>query len=387
MLREDRWLLDLLSRAKASRTILRNHGILTSSLVDKDMGRKPTINLNLPKGMRARRQRSGIVYYYYDTGGRPRNEIPLGTDYAFAVKRWAELDMEANPWHVDVITVRYVGERFEKEVLPTKANTTQRLWKSCLTQLYRFFDDPPAALAQIKPMHVRQYLDWRRSSPVRANRERALLSLLWNHAREWGYTDQPNPTMGIHGFSEVGRDHYVDDRVYSALWNAACQPLRDAMDIAFLTGQRPADVLRLARTDIRDGALWIRQAKTRARLRILIEGELAEVISRVKAIRHNVESLHLVRNEDGQPVTQPALRARYDKARVKAVATAKAAGDFELAAQITATQFRDLRAKAATEKEQSAGLEAAKDQLGHTSSSTTRRYVRNRLGKLVTPTK
>jgi integrase len=364
-----------------------SRGNRTSSLVINDMGRKPTIHLNLPKGMRARRQRSGIVYFYYDTGGIPRKEIPLGTDLALAVKRWAELEMQADPWHVGIITVRYVGERFEKEVLPTKAPTTQRLWMSCLTQIYRFFDDPPATLAQIKPMHIRQYMDWRRSSPVRANRERALLSLLWNHAREWGYTDRPNPTTGIHGFSEAGRDHYVDDRVYTALWNAACQPLRDAMDIAYLTGQRPGDVLRLSRTDIRDGELWIRQAKTRARLRIVIKGKLARVIARVTAKRHKIESLHLVRTEKGQPVTQPTLRARYDKARVQAAAAAKEAGDIELEAQISATQFRDLRAKAATEKEQSAGIEAAKDQLGHTSSSTTRRYVRNRLGKLVTPTK
>ena len=99
------------------------------------------------------------------------------------------------------------------------------------------------------------------------------------------------------------------------------------------------------------------------------------------------ESLHLVRNEQGQPVTYPTLRARFDKARLRAVATAKENGDSDLAAEISATQLRNLRAKAATEKEQTAGIEAAKHQLGHTNSSTTRRYVRNRLGKLVKPTK
>lgn len=36
----------------------------------------------------------------------------------------------------------------------------------------------------------------------------------------------------------------------------------DAMDLALLTGQRPADVLKLKGTDIRDGALWIVQNKT-----------------------------------------------------------------------------------------------------------------------------
>ncbi|VVD93864.1 integrase [Pandoraea communis] len=36
------------------------------------MGPRPSVNLNLPKGMRARRQRSGRVFYYYDAGGKSR---------------------------------------------------------------------------------------------------------------------------------------------------------------------------------------------------------------------------------------------------------------------------------------------------------------------------
>lgn len=34
------------------------------------------------------------------------------------------------------------------------------------------------------------------------------------------------------------------------------------MDLALLTGQRPADVLKIERTDLRDGALWIVHNKT-----------------------------------------------------------------------------------------------------------------------------
>jgi hypothetical protein len=45
------------------------------------MGRTPTKNLNLPPKMRAR-QKPGGIYYYYDTGKKPRKEIPLGKNYA-----------------------------------------------------------------------------------------------------------------------------------------------------------------------------------------------------------------------------------------------------------------------------------------------------------------
>src|SRR5260364_406360 len=60
------------------------------------MGRKPSRNKNLPQGMRARHRTSG-TYYYLDTSGTPRREIALGSDYALAVKKWAELTVNAQP--------------------------------------------------------------------------------------------------------------------------------------------------------------------------------------------------------------------------------------------------------------------------------------------------
>ncbi|TFW35840.1 hypothetical protein E4O92_01125 [Massilia horti] len=46
-------------------------------------------------------------------------------------------------------------------------------------------------------------------------------------------------------------------------------------------------------------------------------------------------------------------------------------------------QFRDLRAKAGTDKEEQQGMHAAKDQLGHASETMTRRYIRYRKGNYV----
>src|SRR5260364_11463 len=70
------------------------------------MGRKPSRNKNLPQGMRARHRTSG-TYYYLDTSGTPRREIALGSDYALAVKKWAELTVNAQPRHTELITFRY----------------------------------------------------------------------------------------------------------------------------------------------------------------------------------------------------------------------------------------------------------------------------------------
>lgn len=370
------------------------------------MGRKPTKNLNLPKGMRAR-VRGGRIYYLLDLGGKPRKEVPLAIDdYVAAVRKWAELTVSAVP-PAAAITFRHAAERYMREVLPTKGVSTQADNLRELEMLYQFFNDPPIPLDEIQPVHVRQYLDWRvqatvakaveankkrvkegkASQPVppdlghvRANREKALLSHIWNFARSKGLTSAANPCAGIRGFKEAGRDVYVEDDVYALVHGLAEPALKDALDLAYLTGQRPADVLKLSKADIKDGALWIQQNKTGQKLRVAIEGALATLLERMSG--RKVTGLKLINMPDGTPMTSYMLRGAMDRARKAATAAHP-----EHAARIKEFQFRDLRAKAATDTEDTHGIGAAQDQLGHTTQTMTRQYVRHRKGKLVKPTK
>lgn len=341
------------------------------------MGRTPTRNKNLPAGMRAR-HRGSRTYYYLDTGAKPRREIPLGSDYVAAVQKWAELT-SSNAKAGEVVTFRHVAERYMREVLPTKGKTTQKDNLRELSSLYKFFDAPPVALEDIEPFHVRQFLDWRgQTAKVRANREKALFSHIWNFARANGMTNKANPCAGIRGHREAGRDVYVEDEVYNAVHEAAEPWLRDALDLAYLTGQRPGDVRKMTRADIKDGALHVQQDKTGAKLRLAVEGQLKDVLERI-AVRNaeqKVTSMHLI------PLTKSELRGAFDRARDAAKAKYP-----ELSAKIKQFQFRDLRAKAGTDKEEREGMGAARDQLGHTTEAMTRHYVRHRKGKLVTPTK
>lgn len=349
------------------------------------MGRKPTKNLNLPEGMRARRQKSGTIYYYFDLGGKPRREMPLGNDYALAVKRWSELQIDSRPRHVEIITFKYVADRYLRDIIPTKAAKTQRDNIRCMATLLKFFNDPPAPLEVIAPINIRQYLDWRKASPVAANREKALFSHIWNCAREWGYTEKANPCAGVKGYKEAGRDIYIEDGIYRAVYDAADQPLKDALDLAYLTGQRPADALRMAETDIKDGAIWLRQGKTGKKLRIAIIGELQVLLERIKVRKaaHKVRAVAIIVNEDGKPLTSGALRYRFDHARERAIET-----NPTLADDIQKFQFRDLRAKAGTDKAESSGdIRQAQKQLGHGSVTMTEHYIRDRKGDLAKPTK
>jgi integrase len=341
------------------------------------MGRKPSVNLNLPEGMRARVRKSG-TYYYLDTGGSPRKEIPLGKDYVMAVQEWARLSAASPPG--ELITFRYAAERYLAEVLPTKAPMTQKDNLRELAQLYKFFDEPPAPLAEIDPVHISLYKDFRKAAPVRANREKALFSHIWNFARSKGLTNRENPCRGVKGNKETGRDIYIDDETYKAVWCHAEQPLQDAMDLAYMTGQRPADTLKIKRADIIAGYLSIKQNKGGKKLRIEIAGEFASLIERL--VQRKSFGTALINNADGYPLTKCELRGAFDRARDAAVMAHPAIRE-----KIRAFQFRDLRAKAATDKDDAQGIKAAQAQLGHSSEAMTAHYVRNRLGKKVTSTK
>ncbi|TWC59873.1 phage integrase family protein [Pseudomonas sp. SJZ080] len=150
------------------------------------------------------------------------------------------------------------------------------------------------------------------------------------------------------------------------------------MDLAYLTGQRVTDTRLLDEQDVRNGEIWVLQGKTNAKRRIEITGELKVLIDRImlRKKEHKIRSTRLIVSEDGTPTTVAMLRGRFDLAR-EAAGVAK----IEL-------QMRDLRAKAVTDKAESSGdIMQARDQLGHTAVVMTEQYIRNRLGKKVTPTK
>lgn len=348
------------------------------------VGRLPTKNLNLPKNMRAR-VKNGVTYYSYDCGGKPRKEISLGKDYIEAVRKWAELEGRNQK---AMVTFKDVADRYTREIIPLKAQRTQADNIKELDNLLSFFNDPPAPISEIKPIHVRQYLDQRTNygqhSTIRANRERALLSHIFNMARNWGVLDTVNPCQGIKGYSTEGRDIYIEDNVFNAVYAVASQPLRDAIDLAYLTGQRPADVIGMSETDIQDGALLVQQGKTKTKLRIEIKGELKTLIDKILATKktHKVRTLQLISTETGRPISQQAIAERFTKARAKA-----AANNPQLKDQILAYQFRDLRAKAVTDKAENHGIDQAQKLAGHSTEKMTQHYVRAKIGEKVSPTK
>ena len=282
----------------------------------------------------------------------------MSSDGADAFRLWAQREGVREDDSTKLFSV--VVKRYVREVYPSKSVQTRRDNDKEMANLLKVFAHMP--IGAIAPVDIRGQV-----AKFRANREKALFSHLFNKAREWGFTATQNPCQGVKGFKETGRSRYITDAEFDQVKAQAHFTVVDAMDLALLTGQRPADVLKLKRTDIRDGALWIVQNKTGARLGIEITGELAATIARINARPRKAISVYLIQDENGQPLTQCALRSRFDKARTLAKV------DF---------QFRDIRAKAATD---TGDLAHSQKLLAHKNREMTEHYVKARIGERVKP--
>lgn len=349
------------------------------------MRNKSPKNKELPPRMlkRVRRLKSGELWvgYYYngrDEAGK-RKETPLGTDLDEARIEWAKLERRAVPG-----VVRTVGDllrRYERDIVPTKGQKTQRDNQKVIVQLLKAFDGAP--LEGVTPQVIAQYRD-ARTAPVRANREIALLSHAYNMAREWGFTSKENPCRGVARNKETPRDVYVTDEVWNAVYDLASADLQVAMDLAYLTGQRPADVRKMRWSEVSDDYLLVGQGKTSMKLRIRLnreDGSPTALGTLLSSLQRSGPTI--VVSADGKPISEMMLRLRFEPARKAAAAKALEAKDRDLADAIMQFQFRDIRPKAASDID---SLADASDLLGHTTQDMTQRVYR-RIGKVVNPVK
>ena len=354
------------------------------------MALKSSGNRDLPPRMlrRTRKRKNGRIWVssYYD--GRDENgkrkEVPLGPDLYEAKVKWAKLEYK-NPPKI----VRNMGEvfdRYEARIIPGKKPRTQQDNLKELKQLRKAFENAP--IEAITPQVVAQYRD-ARTAKIRANREIALLSHVFTIAREWGMTDKANPCAGVRRNKETPRDFYADSAVWDAVYAQAAQELKDTMQLAYLTGQRPADVLKISINDLSGDFLMVGQGKTQKRLRIslLFEGMDTKLSIFIKDLMERrmlsgVRNSRLITNTGGLRMSAQMLRNRWDEARLKAVKQAIADNNPELTANIRQFQFRDIRPKAASE----IGLDHASRLLGHSKEDITRKVYR-RIGEVVRPTK
>ena len=234
-------------------------------------------------------------------------------------------------------------DRYERDIVPGKSPRTQKDNKYELERLRKAFAD--ASIEAISPPVTAQYRD-ARSAKTRANREIALLSHVFTMAMEWGFAER-NPWLAVRRNKEKVRDFYAADEIWDAVYAEGDQGLKDdAMDLAYLAGQRPADTLKFSTVDLDEDYLWVDQNKTDKKLRIRrhVNGELTGLGLFIEALLERrklqgVRNSRLITNDSGLRMSWEMLRNRFSEARDKAARKLTADGNADLAAKVRQFQF------------------------------------------------
>lgn len=331
-------------------------------------------NRNLPDNVYLRiiKRKSGKVIKRYTYRVKGKQEIELGSDYNRACLKAAQMNIERESNNAQAITFGMVAQRYKDEVVNQKKANTAKANLVQLKPLLIFFHNAP--LDEIEAPHIVEYMQRRKSTPGAANNEYSLFNHIWKYARQWGYTKLPSPAESVNKFPIKRRSNYVEDHIFQLIYQHANQDMQDLMDLAYLTGQRPVDVVSIQREQIFDGYLHINQQKTQAKLRIELVGKLADILNR--RLSTSPDS-YLFQAQSGK-LTAGKLAKIFARLRSKVAELHP-----EQADQIHEFQFRDLRAKSGTDKAMAQGEEAARQQLGHTTVKMTKTYIRK--APIVTP--
>lgn len=305
----------------------------------------------LPR-MEARPRKDGLTTYrYHPVGNKP---MALGTDKAAAIRKVLDLVGRAPDEGTFNQLWRLYQESPQWERLKPDS---QRDYTQCSKPLMAVFgESSPGA---IKPHHVARYLRKERAdAPVRANREVALLSNLFNVAIEQGDIEV-NPCKQVRRNPESPRSVEPKESQIQALVKFAYEKggqsviLVLAAEFTSLVGSRQIEFLPLTWPYIDAKEVRMPRAKQRKGQPEIVDKvqrspALDDVIERLAALRKN-DNLTVFPNRFGSPYTRSGFKGQWGKLRT----AAKAAG--------VVTQhftFHDLRAFYATQHKERTGQQA-----------------------------
>lgn len=313
------------------------------------MGRKRKHRKDLPLRMRFKHG----AYYLRSQS----SEIHLGRDYQSAMKKYAEINNGQ-----DLSTISALIDGFVKHKLKDRAPRTQKNYLHELKFLRAVF-----GAMQPEDLLPKDIYGYKSARPrVSANREIALLSTVMQYGIELGLI-HVNPCRSVKRNKETPRDRYVTDEEFQAVRAIATESIRLAMDIAYQTGLRMADILKLTLRDVSEAGITIRTNKDRKNLVFEWTPELRGVVERSR--ERKITGLALVCTRDGGRYTESGFKSVWQRLIVKAYQTGVISERF---------QFRDLRGKTGSDSDDAQKL------LAHNNAATTNRHYR-RKPKVVTP--
>ncbi len=318
------------------------------------MGRPRKHNRHLPERMFQRRG----AYYFVAQG----KWHPLGREYGAALMKYAALvGTPATMRTVKDAVWGYIEHRRSKLAAATLDGYARSAANLCevFGQL---------ALSDITPAMVYRYLS--DSGTVQANRDKALLSAAFTHARNSGALTGSDPTKGLHYRNEEKpRQRYVTDEEMATLVAAASPKLACIARFIELTGMRQSDALRVRMEDMDAEGIHYTAGKTGKRLVVLWSPELQSVVEDSRKLwrRFGREWLFESRPKGRHakrgigPYTTSGLRSLWRTARAKA--------------GVPDVRLHDLRGKAGSDVETQGDAQRL---LGHADGKVTARHYRRK---------
>lgn len=326
------------------------------------MGRKRKGNPEMPPRMRRKRQA-----YYYDHGyidGR-RYWQPLGSHFAEAKRKWAELEV-GTPAEG---TVSAVLAHYKSHGLTGCGERTRRDRRGHIERLDHVFGT--MRVRDLQPHHIAYYLR-KHAHPIAANREVETLSAAFSDAIDLGLATT-NPCRQVRRNTEHKRERYITDTEFRAVKRRADPAVAIGMDLAYLTGMRMGDVLALRWDQVEEEGLRMRQQKTGAKLLIEWTPDLRGVIEDARQLRPKVRGLYVLVTRWGGPYSTSGFGRMFRRALQRAVA-------HDETEHFT---FHDIRAKTGTDAKE-AGLDS-QALLGHATEAQHQTYLRSKAPVRVKP--
>lgn len=318
------------------------------------MGRRRTTDKHLPRWM----QRKHGAYYIV----RGNKWIRLAAEYGPALIEYAKLVGE----RPQVTTVADAITHYLESSATRLAPATMEGYRRSASLLAPVFGH--MALTDLAPADVYRYLVER--GDVQANRDRALLSASYTHARRIGAFSGDDPAKGLrYRNEEKPRQRYVTDDEMTRLLAAASPKLGTIARFIELTGMRQSDALRVRLADMDDEGIHYTAGKTGKRLVVLWSPELAGVVDEAKRLWRRFGREYLFESKPrGRlhkrphgPYTPSGLRALWRAARDNA--------------GLADVRLHDLRGKAGSDSETQ---QDAQRLLGHSDGKITAKHYRRK---------
>jgi integrase len=349
----------------------------------------PKIRNQENKGLPERWRFYHGAYYYRVPPGQEKywdgkKSFRLGITLPEAFKEWAKrAELKDRP----PSTINQLLDRYQLEVIPTKAPATQESNLRRLEKIRGVFG--PMYLDSIRPKDIYGYAD-KRGQRACMRLEISLLSDAYTKAVKWGYLDKHPFKHEVQFEGLEARTRYVEDwEIKEALSLPAPDEkggvamIQAYIELKILLGLRQTDMLLLREDQMKEDGVHVTPSKTKKKSgkKIIFTwtDELRRAVAKVRAARPLDISPLLFCTRYGDCYLNLETGRAYGFASIWQRFMDRLLKETEVKESFAE---RDLRAKTASDAENEAH---AQEMLGHTDPKVTRKHYRNRKPTVTKP--